>query len=131
MAPVAVPAFGAGRLADMKVLVTNDDGVESRGQAVLAVSGGSTPARFFSVLGRRKDIDWSRVTVTLVDERWVDETSNRSNALLVNEKLLQGPAASAHFVPLYSGGDEPDAPAIARTNIAINALPTPCAWQPG
>ncbi len=31
MAPVAVPAFGAGRLADMKVLVTNDDGVESPG----------------------------------------------------------------------------------------------------
>lgn len=102
-----------------------NDGIEARGQAVLAVSGGSTPARFFSVLGRRKDIDWSKVTVTLVDERWVDETSNRSNALLVNEKLLQGPAASAHFVPLYSGGDEPDAPAIARTNMAINALPRP------
>jgi 5'-nucleotidase len=31
MAPVAAPAFGAGRLSDMKVLVTNDDGVESPG----------------------------------------------------------------------------------------------------
>ena len=31
MAPVAAPAFGAGRLSDMRVLVTNDDGVESAG----------------------------------------------------------------------------------------------------
>ncbi len=84
-----------------------NDGIEARGRAVLAVSGGSTPGRFFSVLGRRKDIDWDKVYVTLVDERWVPETSPRSNAALVNEKLLQGPAASAHFVPLYTGGDDP------------------------
>lgn len=102
-----------------------NDGIEGRGAAVLAVSGGSTPGRFFSVLGRRRDIDWDKVTVTLVDERWVPETSSRSNAALVNEKLLQGPAATAHFVPLYSGGDEPDGPAIARTNLALGALPTP------
>jgi 6-phosphogluconolactonase len=102
-----------------------NDGIEARGQAVLAVSGGSTPARFFQVLGRNRTVDWSRVIVTLVDERWVSETSSRSNAGLVNEKLLQGPAAVARFVPLWSGGDEPTDAAIARTNIAINALPTP------
>ncbi len=102
-----------------------NDGIAARGKAVLAVSGGSTPGRFFAVLSRRKDIDWDNVIVTLVDERWVPETEDRSNAGLVNEKLLQGPAASAHFVPLYSGGDAPTAPAIARTNIALNALPRP------
>lgn len=102
-----------------------NDGIAARGQASLAVSGGSTPGRFFSVLGRRKDIDWSKVTVTLVDERWVPETSDRSNAGLVNEKLLQGPAAVAHFVPLYAGGDEPDAAGIARTNMQLRAVPMP------
>ena len=61
-----------------------NDGIAARGQASIALSGGSTPGRFFSVLGRRKDIDWSRVTVTLVDERWVPETSDRSNAGLVS-----------------------------------------------
>jgi len=101
------------------------DGIEQRGAAVLAVSGGSTPGRFFAVLGRRKDIDWEKVTVTLVDERWVPETSSRSNAGLVNEKMLQGPAASARFVPLWSGGEEPTDAAIAATNAAIAALPTP------
>ncbi|HEV7277262.1 MAG TPA: 6-phosphogluconolactonase [Devosiaceae bacterium] len=98
-------------------------GIENRGQGALAVSGGSTPARFFSALGRRKDVDWEKVLVTLVDERWVPETSDRSNAGLVNMKLLQGPAASARFVPLYSGGESPDAAAIARTEAQLAALP--------
>lgn len=100
-------------------------GIETRGRAVLAVSGGSTPGRFFAALGKRKDIAWEQVTVTLVDERWVDEVSPRSNAALVNEKMLQGPAASAHFVPLYSGGTSPDAAAIARTAAAVAELPVP------
>ena len=102
-----------------------NEGIEARGQAVLAVSGGSTPARFFQVLGRSREVDWSRVIVTLVDERWVPETSPRSNAGLVNEKLLQGPAATARFVPLWSGGEEPTDAAIARTNTTLGALPTP------
>ena len=97
-------------------------GIAERGEAVLAVSGGSTPAKFFGRLGRRKEIDWSKVVVTLVDERWVPETADRSNAGLVNEKLLQGPAAVARFLPLYSGGTEPDAAAVGRTNAALEAV---------
>jgi len=97
--------------------------IETRGIAAIAVSGGSTPGRFFQALGKTKDIDWSRVIVTLVDERWVDETSDRSNALLVNERMLQGPAATARFFPLYSGGAEPDAAAVARTNALLAELP--------
>ena len=97
--------------------------IAERGEAAIAVSGGSTPGRFFINLGKTKDIDWSKVMVTLVDERWVDETSDRSNALLVNERMLQGPAAVARFFPLYSGGDAPDAAAIGRTNTLLAALP--------
>ena len=97
--------------------------IETRGLAAIAVSGGSTPARFFQALGKTKDIDWSRVIVTLVDERWVDETNDRSNALLVNERMLQGPAAIARFFPLYSGGDEPDPEHVAKTNSLLAELP--------
>lgn len=98
-------------------------GIASRGQGALAVSGGSTPARFFGALSKRRDVDWEKVLVTLVDERWVPETADRSNAGLVNMKLLQGPAAVARFVPLYSGGNSPDAAAIARTEAQLAALP--------
>ncbi len=97
-------------------------GVASRGAASLAVSGGSTPARFFKALGARTDVSWDKVTVTLVDERWVDETSDRSNGRLVKANLLQGPASAARFVPLYQGGVEPDATAAGNAQLSV---PTP------
>jgi len=101
--------------------------IEERGIAAIAVSGGSTPTRFFQSLGKIKDIDWSKVVVTLVDERWVDDTNSRSNALLVNERMLQGPAATARFFPLFSGGHEPDAAHVAKTNELLATLPEPFA----
>ena len=65
-----------------------------------------TPVGFFQALSRRDDVPWDKVTITLVDERWVDESSDRSNARLVRQNLLQGRAALATFVPLYQGGKE-------------------------
>jgi 6-phosphogluconolactonase len=93
------------------------------GVAAIAVSGGTTPAKFFTALGKHRELDWTKVYVTLVDERWVDETSERSNAMLVNEKMLQGPAAVAHFIPLYSGGETPDEAAVGRTSGLLETLP--------
>ncbi len=71
-----------------------------KGSAVLAVSGGTTPQRFFENLSH-EEITWENVTVTLVDERQVDETSPRSNARLVKASLLQNKAKAARFVPLH------------------------------
>jgi 6-phosphogluconolactonase len=94
-------------------------GIAARGEASLAVSGGSTPAKFFQTLAQRADVAWDKVTVTLVDERWVDESSDRSNGKLVKANLLQGRAAAAEFVPLYQGGTVPDVPGAnaAQTNV--------------
>lgn len=74
--------------------------ISRQGHATLAVSGGTTPALFFDHLSR-ESITWDKVTVTLVDERQVDEGSPRSNARLVKANLLQNNAASAKFVPLF------------------------------
>lgn len=74
--------------------------ISRQGSAVLALSGGTTPALFFEHLSH-EDISWEKVTVTLVDERQVDEQSQRSNAKLVKQVLLQNRARSARFVPLY------------------------------
>ncbi|RVB76316.1 MULTISPECIES: 6-phosphogluconolactonase [unclassified Mesorhizobium] len=74
--------------------------IAERGTGLLAVSGGTTPARFFASLSNIP-IAWNKVTVTLVDERCVPASSPRSNAGLVAANLLQNAAAAARFVPLY------------------------------
>ena len=76
------------------------DAVAARGRASMAVSGGSTPKAFFKALSVR-DIDWAKVTVTLVDERFVPADNPRSNHLLVADNLLQDKAKAANFLPLY------------------------------
>ncbi|HEX2017637.1 MAG TPA: 6-phosphogluconolactonase [Aurantimonas sp.] len=81
--------------------------IATRGAATLAVSGGSTPKRFFERLAQTQ-IDWASVTVTLVDERWVPETDERSNAAMVRRHLLTGPAAKAHFLPFYLDAPAPE-----------------------
>jgi 6-phosphogluconolactonase len=97
-------------------------GVAARGVASLAVSGGTTPVGFFRALALRNDVPWEKVVATLVDERWVDESSERSNARLVRANLLQGRAALAMFVPLYQGGDAPN---LARSGQAFASVPEP------
>jgi len=94
-----------------------------RGRAVLAVSGGSTPREFFARLSR-ETLDWAKVHVTLVDERWVPETDARSNAQLVKSRLLQHAASAARFEPLYTGDATPEA-GLAAANARIEALPLP------
>lgn len=73
--------------------------ISQREKATLAVSGGSTPKLLFQHLSQQK-LDWSRVTVTLVDERLVPADNNRSNEKMVRELLLQNGASSACFVGL-------------------------------
>jgi 6-phosphogluconolactonase len=83
--------------------------------AVLAVSGGNTPKPFFYALSHMK-LEWTKVQVTLVDERQVSEASPRSNAKLVKESLMQNEAAAAQFVPLY---ENRNASNLSRFDVAI------------
>lgn len=76
-------------------------------QATLCVPGGTTPGPFFRLL-RRADLDWARVRVMLGDERFVPETSDRSNSRLLKETLLQDRAAAAQWIPLYAAADQPE-----------------------
>ena len=69
------------------------------GHASLAVSGGSTPTGMFQHLSRC-ELDWSRVWLTLVDERCVATDSPDSNERLVRQNLLQHSAAAARFIGL-------------------------------
>lgn len=97
--------------------------IETRGQALLAVSGGTTPKQFFAALSRQK-LDWSKVTVTLVDERFVPESSDRSNAALVRNTLLVNEASIANFIGLYhAAGDVAEAARLASAQFATLSWP--------
>lgn len=84
------------------------DAVAARGGALIAVSGGSSPKALFARLAQAA-LPWDRVTVTQVDERWVPLTHADSNARLIAEHLLQGPAAAARFVPMKNAAETPQA----------------------
>lgn len=75
------------------------DGIHRRGQASLAVSGGSTPIPLFAKLAEM-DLEWNKVTVSLVDERWVEPEARDSNENLVRTWLLRSKAATARFIPM-------------------------------
>jgi 6-phosphogluconolactonase len=72
----------------------------TKDRATLAVPGGTTPGPFLSALSEA-DLAWKDIRVMPTDERMVSELSPRSNARLIRETLLRGPAAAAHFVDLY------------------------------
>jgi 6-phosphogluconolactonase len=94
------PVLLADGLA-LKVAKQLSDAIDARGAATLVVSGGRSPVAFFQNLAKQK-LDWSKVVVTLADERWVPVEHADSNAGLLKRYLLQGPAAKAQFLSLYS-----------------------------
>jgi 6-phosphogluconolactonase len=97
--------------------------IGERGEAFIAVSGGTTPAPFFRALSKLS-LPWEKVTVTLIDERFVPPTSPRSNQALVAEMLLQDNASAARFVGLYREASG-IAQAAALADEALGSLPWP------
>ncbi|MFZ5751566.1 MAG: 6-phosphogluconolactonase [Pseudomonadota bacterium] len=81
--------------------------IRQQGRATLTVPGGATPGPVFDTLSGVA-LDWARVTVIPNDERWVPESSERSNARLIRSRLLRGEAAAAQLVPLYAPVDTPE-----------------------
>jgi 6-phosphogluconolactonase len=94
--------------------------IERHGHASLAVSGGSTPTGMFRKLSSC-ELDWSRVWLTLVDERRVATDSPASNERMLRENLLQNRAAAARFISLADNG----ADGVAALSRALDAIPRP------
>jgi len=84
-------------VADVAATLAAD--LKQQGSAILVVSGGRTPLGFMQLLSRQT-LAWSKVTVTLADERWVDADDADSNEKLVRDNLLVNAASAANFVGL-------------------------------
>lgn len=81
------------------------DAVSARGQATVALSGGSTPKKFFSYLAEpyyRERIPWTKVHFFWGDERCVPPDHADSNYKMAMDALLkkvQVPSVNIHRMP--------------------------------
>ncbi|MDQ5921130.1 MAG: 6-phosphogluconolactonase [Pseudomonadota bacterium] len=75
--------------------------LQEKSTITIAVSGGKSPIPFFQKLSTA-DLDFSRVTFTLVDERITSTNSSDSNENLIKTHLLQNQAAAANFIGLMN-----------------------------
>jgi 6-phosphogluconolactonase len=75
--------------------------LQTKPEVVLAVSGGKSPINLFQALSKC-DLDWSKIIITLVDERIIDINNENSNQKLVKDNLLINNAKSSQFIGLVN-----------------------------
>ena len=73
--------------------------IKKTGVASLVLSGGSSPISIYEELSHI-DIPWSKVQITLVDDRLVNPNHVHSNQKLIHDHLLKNKAKKARFYPL-------------------------------
>ncbi len=67
--------------------------------ASIAVPGGTSPIKTFNELSKQK-LDWSKIQITLVDDRLVEQENEHSNQKLIKDCLLKNEATKSNFFPL-------------------------------
>ena len=71
--------------------------ISKRGRATLLLSGGSTPINLYKKLAS-VDLEWDKVVIGLVDERYVPTTSEFSNERMIRETLMIGNAEKSKLI---------------------------------
>ena len=99
------------------------DTVKQQQRASFIVSGGSTPAPLYEALSAI-DLGWQNVDVALVDERWVDVNSDKSNQRLLMNTLLSNYGASARFTGMKTNHNTASE-ACADVNTNYQAISQP------
>mgnify|MGYP000852590373 CR=1 FL=1 len=107
--------------AEMANALTTEIGQHQRARMLL--SGGTTPAPIYQALAELP-VEWDRVEVGLVDERWLSPQDRDSNAWLVRTSFMQR-ADGAHFDPLVRVG-LPLAECVYTANLQAGHGPAPC-----
>lgn len=107
----------AAAVSDIVVALQKD--LDGKGHARILASGGTTPGPVYRALAKLP-LDWAKVEVALVDERWLPLADPDSNARLIRETLLTDHAAAAHFAPMFT----PDR-SLAETVLAANQAASP------
>ena len=102
------------KAAEMFVNVSRTCSI-SQGKFSVALSGGSTPKRLYSLLGSveyRPQIDWQRVHFFWADERCVPKDHKESNFKTVFDTLLSKITIPGENIHRIRGEEDPDKAAI-------------------
>ncbi len=86
-------------LIDQIKISINDD-ITENDKSIILLSGGNTPVNLYKKLSLEKDLQWEKVYVGLVDERFVKNNSKHRNDKLIKENLLINFAKNANFIGL-------------------------------
>ncbi len=92
-------------------------------QVSLVVSGGNTPKILYEKLSTM-ELDWSRVVITLTDERWVAVDDHNSNEWLIKNSLLINKAQAAQWISLKTDDATPEQ-AIQTIDARLEKIPKP------
>ena len=71
--------------------------IKTKGEATLLLSGGNTPKNLYQKLSLQ-NIEWDKVNVGLVDERFVDKESPLCNEKMIRDTLIQNQASKARLI---------------------------------
>lgn len=127
MTPIRFMAFDSREALDAalatEVAAALNRGLAARAQAAAALSGGRTPAGFFAQLGEQA-LDWPRVWLTLVDDRWLPTHHADSNERLLREQLQTHAGRAARLVGLKTGAEQVET-GLAEAEQQLSALPDP------
>lgn len=105
------------------VILDLKQGLLDREAASMLLSGGTTPGPLYEKLSSAS-LEWEKVYFAPTDERWVEPDHQESNERLIRETLLQGNAATAHYIGLKSSASDPVL-GQEETEQKLAALPMP------
>src|SRR4051812_43334092 len=95
-----------GRAAAEYIITTASQAADEKGKFTIVLSGGETPKRLYALLAKKDysgRIPWKHTYVFWGDERCVDLTDSRNNALQAKEILLNHvPIPSDHIYPIQA-----------------------------
>lgn len=96
--------------------------LQTKSQATAAFAGGTTPVLFFKALAKQ-ELDWAKLAFTLTDERLVEPSHERSNALLLKTNLLDALHPPASFQALYELGQHSADLSLVEAKLQQKFLP--------
>jgi len=93
--------------------------IQQHQQACLLVSGGSTPQQLYHSLSHHS-MPWDKVSIAMVDERWVDADHPKSNQGFIQQTLYKNEAAKANFYPMIDGSSRVQQQNLQDAAVQIN-----------